>query len=368
MISRSVASEVYPARQDRRPRRRRRRAAARAGARGVEIAHAHAGLSGRACGRSSARETVLHVSGPCLAGRRGCSPARAGGLDLFVLDAPHLYARPGGSLCRVRRPGLARQRAALRGSWSRSPPISGAALVPAFVPDVVHAHDWQAGLAPAYLHYGGTARPATVMTDPQPRLSGHFAGRAARRRSAFRRDAFCDRRRRVFTAASASSRPGCNLPTASPPSRRPMRRDPDATKAAWASTACCAPAPACDRHPQRHRRGRVEPAHDPHLPAPFDAETSADGRAGTRRRCRPGSGLAADRRCPAVRRGQPAVRAEGHRSAARQPLPALAGAGRATRAARLGRAGARAGFRPPRRAASAPGRRRCSAMTRPSRI
>ena len=34
---------------------------------------------------------------------------------------------------------------------------SAAAVLPAFVPDVVHAHDWQAGLAPAYLHYGGGA-------------------------------------------------------------------------------------------------------------------------------------------------------------------------------------------------------------------
>ena len=34
----------------------------------------------------------------------------------------------------------------------------GRGRVPALVPDIVHAHDWQAGLAPAYLHYGDRRR------------------------------------------------------------------------------------------------------------------------------------------------------------------------------------------------------------------
>ena len=36
----------------------------------------------------------------------------------------------------------------------------GLGAVPSFVPDVVHAHDWQAGLTHAYLHYSGRRRPA----------------------------------------------------------------------------------------------------------------------------------------------------------------------------------------------------------------
>jgi len=43
------------------------------------------------------------------------------------------------------------------------------------VPDVVHAHDWQAGLAPAYLHYDGRPRPATVMTIHNMAYQGKFA-------------------------------------------------------------------------------------------------------------------------------------------------------------------------------------------------
>ncbi len=36
------------------------------------------------------------MPGPiCSAARRGCWPAARGGLDLLVLDAPHLFARPG---------------------------------------------------------------------------------------------------------------------------------------------------------------------------------------------------------------------------------------------------------------------------------
>ena len=36
--------------------------------------------------------------------------------------------------------------------------------VTGFVPDIVQVHDWQAGLVPALLHYGGGRRPGTVMT------------------------------------------------------------------------------------------------------------------------------------------------------------------------------------------------------------
>ena len=37
----------------------------------------------------------------------------------------------------------------------------GRGLVPSFVPDVVHAHDWQTGLAPALLSAPATAQGAT---------------------------------------------------------------------------------------------------------------------------------------------------------------------------------------------------------------
>ncbi len=83
--------------------------------------------------------------------------ARTAGLDLFVIDAPHLFARAGGPY------GYADDAARFAAlGWVAAEIGRGA--IGGFMPDIVHAHDWQAGLAPAYLHYGGGRRPGTVMT------------------------------------------------------------------------------------------------------------------------------------------------------------------------------------------------------------
>ena len=44
-------------------------------------------------------------------------------------------------------------------------------------PDVVHAHDWHAGLAPAYLALSGAERPATVQTIHNIAFQGNFPAR-----------------------------------------------------------------------------------------------------------------------------------------------------------------------------------------------
>jgi len=87
---------------------------------------------------------------------------KADGLNLFVLDAPHLYDRPGSPYLDTDGqdwPDNPHRFAAL--SWT------GAYLARAgagrWKPHVLHCHDWQAGLAPVYLRQmGGTA--ATVLT------------------------------------------------------------------------------------------------------------------------------------------------------------------------------------------------------------
>ena len=86
-----------------------------------------------------------------------------GALDMFVLDAPHLFARPGNPY--LSREGLDWPDNGLRfAALARMAADIGLGAVSSFTPDIVHAHDWQAALAPAYLHYSGQPRPKTVMT------------------------------------------------------------------------------------------------------------------------------------------------------------------------------------------------------------
>ncbi len=99
--------------------------------------------------------------------------ATTDGLDLLVLDAPHLYDRPGNPYVRIDGkdwPDNAARFAAL----SRAGADIGKGILPAFVPDIVHVHDWQAGLIPAYLYYDGGPRPACVVTVHNLAFQGQF--------------------------------------------------------------------------------------------------------------------------------------------------------------------------------------------------
>ena len=97
----------------------------------------------------------------------------AGALELFVLHAPSLFTRPGNPYLSpegVDWPDNGLRFAALsRMAWH-----IGIGAVPSFVPDVIHAHDWQAALTAAYLHYGGQRRPKTVLTVHNLAYQGRF--------------------------------------------------------------------------------------------------------------------------------------------------------------------------------------------------
>jgi len=104
--------------------------------------------------------------------------AEAAGLELFVIDAPHLYGRAG-------NPYVDQQGRDWHDNAQRFAALSlvaaeiGHGLLPRYVPRVIHAHDWQAALAPAYLRYRAArrpkaARPATVMTVHNLAFQGHF--------------------------------------------------------------------------------------------------------------------------------------------------------------------------------------------------
>ena len=98
---------------------------------------------------------------------------RAAGLDVVALDAPHLYARPG-------NPYLGPDGREWPDNALRFAALAAAAAelargrVPTLAPDIVHAHDWQAGLTPAFLRYGGGKHAATVMTVHNLAFQGQY--------------------------------------------------------------------------------------------------------------------------------------------------------------------------------------------------
>lgn len=99
--------------------------------------------------------------------------ARAAGLDLFVVDAPHLFARPGNP---YQAPdGTDWQDNAYRFtalSWVAAQ--IGFGSIAGFKPDVVHLHDWQTGLTAAHLTYDGRRRPGIVATIHNMAFQGQY--------------------------------------------------------------------------------------------------------------------------------------------------------------------------------------------------
>jgi starch synthase len=140
-------------------------------AEGVEVRTIVPGFPGVMRALGTAQEALYY---PNLHG----GPARllsgsSGELDMFVIDAPHLYARPGNPYVTPDGkdwPDNAARFAAL----GRVAADIGLGAVPSFVPDIVHAHDWQAGLTHAYLRYSERSGPTTVMTVHNLAYQGQF--------------------------------------------------------------------------------------------------------------------------------------------------------------------------------------------------
>ncbi|WP_149142210.1 glycogen synthase GlgA [Gemmobacter caeruleus] len=99
-----------------------------------------------------------------LFGGRGVVKAgEVDGVAMLLLEAPHLFDRDGGPYNSggVDWPDNPQRFAAL--SWVAAR-IARFGLGDGWRPQVLHAHDWQAGFAPAYLAYGGPRDVATVIT------------------------------------------------------------------------------------------------------------------------------------------------------------------------------------------------------------
>ena len=210
-----------PAGQDRRAGRRRRRAAAALPREGVEmrtLVPGYPAVHGDAR-RAPKRCTPIRR---CSAGRRGCWPATAAGLDLFVLDAPHLFDRAGNPYLgpdgrdwpdnAVRFAALARvgadlgqgRRRRLRRRRRPCPRLAG--------------RRWRRPICTTT----AAPRPATVMTIHNLAFQGHSYGLPARRaRPAAERHRH--RRRRILRRHRLPEGAACGSPTGSPRSRRPTR-------------------------------------------------------------------------------------------------------------------------------------------------
>ncbi|HWS76586.1 MAG TPA: glycogen synthase GlgA [Quisquiliibacterium sp.] len=118
-------------------------------------------------------------AGAALPGATLLSAPMGDGVELMLLDAPHLYDRPGNPY--VDANGRDHPDNLLRfGLLSRVAALLSSADSPiGWRPHVLHCNDWQTGLAPAFLHYfHGGERAASVLTIHNIAFQGLF-GREA---------------------------------------------------------------------------------------------------------------------------------------------------------------------------------------------
>jgi starch synthase len=98
---------------------------------------------------------------------------RAQGLDVIAVNAPHLYDRPG-------NPYLGPDRKDWPDNGLRFAALSFAAyevgrgIIEGYRPQILHCHDWQAGLTPAYVAFNAPTRVKTIMTVHNIAFQGHF--------------------------------------------------------------------------------------------------------------------------------------------------------------------------------------------------
>ncbi|MGV3491839.1 MAG: glycogen synthase GlgA [Devosia sp.] len=98
---------------------------------------------------------------------------RAAGLDVIAVHAPHLYGRPG-------NPYVGTDGKDWPDNWKRFAALSYAAydvsrgLLEGYQPDILHCHDWQAGLVPAYVRFNPGSTVKTILTVHNIAFQGVF--------------------------------------------------------------------------------------------------------------------------------------------------------------------------------------------------
>lgn len=114
-----------------------------------------------------------------------------GAMAVMALDAPHLYDRAGGPYSDIHGDfgDNAERFAAL--CWAAAAVARDGAGD--WQPDILHAHDWQGALAPAYLRYSGSSLPSVVTIHNiafQGRVGAEKMAALQLPREAFHRDGY----------------------------------------------------------------------------------------------------------------------------------------------------------------------------------
>lgn len=106
-------------------------------------------------------------------GKASVQAVELAGLDLFVLDAPHLFDRPGG-------PYGDASGGDWPDNWRRFAALSqvgadiAAGAISGYMPDIVHAHDWQSAMTLAYMRYGQAVGTPSMITVHNLAFQGQF--------------------------------------------------------------------------------------------------------------------------------------------------------------------------------------------------
>jgi starch synthase len=106
-------------------------------------------------------------------GKAAVHAVKIGELDLFVLEAAHLFDRPGGPYA---DPGGRDW----SDNWRRFAALSqvgadiAAGLLPNYQPELVHVHDWQAALTLAYMRFGDAVTVPSAITVHNLAFQGQF--------------------------------------------------------------------------------------------------------------------------------------------------------------------------------------------------
>ena len=118
-------------------------------------------------------ETVLDA-GPKFGGPVRVLATTEAGVDLLLVDAPHLYDRAGQIY--LNEGGTDWDDNHLRFallSWIGA--VIGKSGIAGWQPDLIHAHDWQAGLTPIYAQQMGGAHIPCIVTIHNIAFQGNFA-------------------------------------------------------------------------------------------------------------------------------------------------------------------------------------------------